>query len=113
MPPRRSSHDRTWRHNWTSSAGHEIPTTAWQDLVSEDPELRPDGENGPHAVEWLDPAGGVRGWFDWYAGVVYTTNPDRARVGKLLDIAARLGARVQGDAGEFYEKAEDWQEQAT
>lgn len=95
--------------HWTKSDRREITATAWQGLVSGDPELHPDLTNGPHAVTWADPAGRHHGWFDWYGGAVYTTNPDRATVGKLLDIAARLDARVQGDSGEFYTKAEDWE----
>ena len=103
----------TRAEHWTSSAGLEIPETQWHAVISTDPELRSDGENGPNAVVWLDAAGGERGWFDWYAGAIYTTNPDQARVGKLLEIAERLGARVQGDRGEFYETAEDWQEEVS
>ena len=98
--------------HWASSSGCEISVDAWQKLIAGDPHLRVDGENGPHAVVWLNVSGASRGWFDWHGGAVYTTNPDRETVRKLLAMAQLLDARVQGDEGEFYEKAEDWQQQA-
>ncbi len=36
------------------------PPPRGRNLISRDPELRPDGENGPHAVVWLGPANRVR-----------------------------------------------------
>ncbi|MAG58433.1 MAG: hypothetical protein CMJ83_19265 [Planctomycetes bacterium] len=102
----------TRAEHWTKSASQEISATEWGDAVFADPNLRPDSTNGPHAVLWLGPAGAVKGWFDWCAGAVYTTNPDRPLVAKMLELAGRLGGRVQGDQGEFYETAEDWNSEA-
>lgn len=39
---------------------------------------------------------------DWYEGNINTKQPDRALLGKMLDIAAKLGANVQGDDSEVY-----------
>jgi hypothetical protein len=41
-------------------------------------------------------------WFDWSHGNINTKNPDPAIVRKAIEIAATLGARVQGDDGEVY-----------
>jgi hypothetical protein len=38
---------------------------------------------------------------------VFTKDPDRATLAKMLRLAGRLGAKVQGDDGEFYETPED------
>lgn len=98
----------TRAEDWKDSSRQEITAVEWNDAVTADPNLRPDQENGPHAAVWLGPGGAVKGWFDWSAGAVYTTNPDRPSVAKMLELAKRLRARVQGDHGEFYESANDW-----
>ncbi len=62
----------------------------------------------PYFAVWsgpcTDPDGG---WFDWADGCVSTKNPDRAILGKLLQLADKLGAVVQGDDGEVYMRCED------
>jgi len=98
----------TRAEDWKQSAHHEITAGEWSDLVTADPNLRPDRDNGPHAAQWTDPSGSVKGWFDWFGGAVYTTNPDRPAVAKMLEFASRLQARVQGDEGELYATPEDW-----
>jgi len=88
--------------DWTSNAGHEIDSSEWLALVRDDAELTPDPSNGPYAVRWTST------WFDWFEGNVFTTDPDRATVAKLLQIAGMLDGVVQGDDGEFYESARQW-----
>jgi hypothetical protein len=94
--------------DWTQSSTRAITIAEWHDQITWDPDLRLDSENGPNSAHWVDSAGTVLGWLDWADGAVYTTDPDHATVGKLLEIAERLGARVQGDRGEFYETLHDW-----
>ena len=89
--------------DWTRNAGHEIDSSEWLACVRDDPELIPDPTNGPYAVSWSST------WFDWYEGNVFTTNPDRATVTKMLKIASALGGVVQGDDGELYESPRQWQ----
>ncbi|HLU38590.1 MAG TPA: hypothetical protein VK081_04345 [Planctomycetota bacterium] len=89
--------------DWSENAGHEITAAEWMAVVRADGELVPDPKLGPYAVRWSKTA-----WIDWFDGNVFTTDPDRATVGKLLEIAQRLSAAVQGDDGEFYENARDW-----
>jgi len=38
----------------------------------------------------------------WRDGVVYTKDPDDATIWKMIELAGRLGARVQGDSFHVY-----------
>ena len=62
---------------WSQNEGHEI------------------GE-----VEWL--ALNVGEPFYWADGNVVCKNPDAAMIERMVEMARRLGARVQGDDGELY-----------
>jgi hypothetical protein len=42
-------------------------------------------------------------WLDWFDGNISTKNPDEPLLHKMVDIAARLDAKVQGDDGELYD----------
>ena len=77
---------------WHQSDREPITAEEWQALVAADPELArgPDGEP-----------------FHWADGAVAVKHPDRATLATMLAIAARLGARVQGDDGEFYTRPGD------
>jgi hypothetical protein len=90
--------------DWTANAGHEIRAEEWQAVVAADDDLTADPSTGPYAVRYRASA-----WFDWFEGNVFTTDPDRATVTKLLALAAKLDAIVQGDEGEVYESAQQWQ----
>jgi hypothetical protein len=41
-------------------------------------------------------------WFDFSHGNIVVKNPDAAILRKMCEVAAALGARVQGDEGETY-----------
>jgi hypothetical protein len=89
--------------DWTANRGVEISTPEWMAVVAADPELSVDPDNGPFAAKF-----GTNGWFDWFEGNVFTTDPDHATVKKMLGIAHQLSATVQGDNGEFYDSANQW-----
>ncbi len=89
--------------DWTANRGLEISANEWLEVVSVDPELSLDPAHGPLAVQF-----GSGRWLDWYEGNIFTTDPDHATVTKLLSIAQRLSAAVQGDDGEFYDSPSDW-----
>lgn len=89
--------------DWSENSGVEISSHEWLGLVAADPELSLDAANGPLAVT-LD---GGR-WLDWFEGNVFTTDPDHATVSKMLALAEKLSAAVQGDDGEFYDSAAQW-----
>lgn len=97
--------------NWAENVGLEIPAEEWLAVVREDPELKPDPSNGPYAAAWSSSDTGHAGWFDWYEGTVFTTDPDGPTVGKMVSIAKILAAIVQGDEGEAYESQRDWRGQ--
>jgi hypothetical protein len=42
-------------------------------------------------------------WFRYHAGAVVVSNPDEAVRRRMFEVAAALGARVQGDEGELYD----------
>ena len=92
--------------DWTANRGAEIPKDEWLALIAADRELVADPANGDCAVRWRQTA-----WFDWFEGNVFTTDPDRPAVAKMIDLAHVLGGIVQGDRGEIYESARQWQEQ--
>ena len=79
----------------------------WLSYVEGDEELTLDPPNGVYSVIWK---GEGELWFDWYEGNVYTTNPDRIALEKMLSIAKALNAKVQGDNGEVYNTVEDLEE---
>ena len=93
---------------WPGSDRRPITADEWLAAVAADPELRIDPANGPHFAVWSGPCSYPDGgWFDWADGCVSTKHPDQAILGKLLQLAAALGAVVQGDDGEVYSRAED------
>lgn len=89
--------------DWTENSGHEIEAAEWTELADRDSELWRDPGNGPYAVRFRSQA-----WFDWSEGNVYTSDPDRATVSKMLAMAHALGGIVQGDDGETYDNAMQW-----
>jgi hypothetical protein len=46
---------------------------------------------------------GNMAWFYYFDGEVTVKNPDKEIFGKMFRIALKLGARLQGDEGEFYD----------
>jgi hypothetical protein len=101
--------------DWTHST--ELPITAaeWLKLVRLDSELTHDPTFGPYFVRWSGSPGKER-WLEWSDGCINTKYPDGALLAKLVAIAERLGAKVQGDGGEVYSGAEpvdEWLEDNT
>ena len=94
--------------HWAESNKSPITAAEWLALVAADPELRIEGKNGPYFAVWSSRAARPDGgWFDWADGRVTTKNPDRAVLGKSLQLATKLGAAVQDDDGEVYSRPED------
>lgn len=89
--------------DWTDNRGHQIDETEWLQLAADDADLTADPAHGPFAVRFKATA-----WFDWFEGNVFTTDPDRSTVTKMLLLATRLAAIVQGDDGEIYDTAQQW-----
>ena len=97
----------TRAEKWSDNAGHEISAEEWLAIIEADPELLVHPINGPTFALWLRPGQGPRGWIDWEAGNLWAQDPDRALLRKMLGIAKKLGAKIQGDEGELYETSTD------
>jgi len=95
---------------WAENVGQSISSEEWLRLVEQDPELTIDEQNGPLFVYWGPVSREYSPWFDWSGGNVHTKNADRNTLAKMLQIAASLGAVVQGDEGEVYTSPEDFPE---
>jgi hypothetical protein len=103
----------TRAENWFDSQQKPITPEEWLAVIGRDPELVIDPrDNGPYFALWLKHSlvHGDHPWLDWFEGRVHTKYPDRKTLGKMLEIASRLGAKVQGDNGEQYSRPEDLQE---
>ena len=87
---------------WADEVGPVITIEEWLAYVNSDPTLTPDSRNGPHMVLWNGPSKYEEPWIDWNEGELYTKNPDPPLIGKLLEIATALNARVRGDDNEVY-----------
>ena len=85
----------TRRDNWYDE-GADISADEWLKYVESDPELSIDESNGKYFAIWKE------GWLDWRRGEIYTKNPRKNLVEKMIQIANRLNAKVQGDEGEVY-----------
>ena len=89
----------TRREYWFNK-GADISADEWLNYVEIDPELSIDERNGKYFAVWKEDR-----WLDWRRGEIFTKNPRRALVEKMIQIANRLNAKVQGDEGEVYADA--------
>jgi hypothetical protein len=94
--------------HWAENEGHEITCEEWLALVAHDPELTLDPVNGDQYALWSGPSQYPEPWLKWWRGNISTKNPDKTLIVKMINIASKLGARVQGDDGEFYDSPPDW-----
>jgi len=90
--------------DWAENQGFEISTEEWLNLAQSDPDLVPVPENGKYFVVWHGATEYPETWFDWSNGNINTTAPDKATLSKMLEIARKLNAKIQGDEGELYEE---------
>jgi len=95
-----------------------IRADEWLGLVHDDCELRLvradlalylrllwhfGGPCGPHFAIWSGPSKYRFPWLDWSEpGHIYSKNRDGPLIDKMVQIAARLGAKVYGDLDEEY-----------
>lgn len=111
----------TRKPDW-SGDGPEITLDEWVAVVRSDPEMRLDAFaaaetrdthelvriEDPSLAVWTAYSGhgrdGNMAWFYLSHGNVVAKNPDEEIRRKMALLANRLGARVQGDDGEFYDE---------
>lgn len=95
---------------WAENNGMEITADEWLRLIRTDPQLTHDESNGPRFARVSGPPDGQQGWLDWSDGNVYANYPNRALFRKMLQIAGRFGAELQGEDGEVYARIDDFPE---
>lgn len=89
--------------NFFENEGCEIGVNEFLSIVERDPELKLAGYNGPHHTVFVDePAYGT--WLDWCHGNIDSKAPSSRMILKMIDIAERLKARMQGDELEYYDR---------
>ena len=91
----------TRKLHW-SDEGPNITAKEWLGVIADDPELELAGENGEYFTNWLGASTISEPWFNWSDGNIYATFPDKAQIAKVLEIASRLNAKVEGQDGEVY-----------
>jgi hypothetical protein len=113
----------TRAEDWLQSNDAPITLTEWKDYIQSDPEMRLDsyaeastqtGETIRYESQglgvWTAYSGheidGNMAWFGFCDGRIVVKNPDEEILRKMCAIAAKLGARVQGDDREFYEQSD-------
>ena len=104
----------TRKSEW-GDEGQDISLSEWKVVVGEDPSLRITGEvnaitcSGEHIsyksenlALWSGHPSGVAIPFDFRGGQIVVKSPDGPILKKMLSLAERLQAKVQGDEGEVY-----------
>lgn len=97
------------RENWFDDHGPVITMSEFESAVARDPDLvmvpMPDGwQRGPQSVAQL--AGDAQrqeSALHWSEGRIVSKHPSSVVIAKMCQLARELGARVQGDDGEFYD----------
>lgn len=84
------------------NAGHWITAEEWLRYVEQDPDLKLAGYNGDYFALWSGKSEYPDPWLDWFEGNIYTKSPDDPLIDKMVEIAKKLNAKVQGDDGEVY-----------
>ncbi len=102
----------TRKEHWFDDEGEEITLSEWLDYINSDQELNITDTNELDNIEntssplgyceWNVHPLNDKWWFDYSNGNIYTKNPDNDTIIKMLSIAEKLNAKVQGDDGEVY-----------
>ncbi len=91
----------TRRKDWVDQ-GDDIAFDEFVADVRSDPEFTHPGQMGDDFADWRSPKSGDGPWLCWDDGQVYAKNPEPEFIDKMVGVAKRLGAKVQGDDGEVY-----------
>jgi hypothetical protein len=91
--------------HWSDNEKLEITLEEFKQIVEQDPELEADKEDHTF-INWRK-EGVEASWLWWRDGDIFTKNPDPPTIEKMISIAKKLNARVQGDDGEIYISSTD------
>jgi hypothetical protein len=70
--------------------------------VRSDTEFRYPGQNVDDYADWRSPKSGYESWLCLSDGQIHTKNPEPEFIDKMVAVARKLRAAVQGDDGEVY-----------
>jgi hypothetical protein len=97
----------TRKESWSDEGGPAISEAEWRRVIEQDAELKLDTESrctmsdGEYVfASWKGAAGSL----GYYNGEITATNPEQPLICKMVSIARRLDASVQGDDGELYDE---------
>jgi hypothetical protein len=114
----------TRRENWyDEDISNQISLQEWKDYIESDAEMRLDnfaearlqsGEilrvESEGLTVWTTYSGddnnSNHAWFDFRDGNIVVKNPDEEIMRKMLSIADKLNAKMQGEHGEIYDLSE-------
>jgi hypothetical protein len=99
--------------DYVDAAANPIPREDWEAWVANAPDFRfhetdyvafnyEDGERKERLAVWTQHPEGQEPALFYYGGSVESGNPDEHTLRRMARVAADLGARLQGDDGEFY-----------
>ncbi len=92
----------TRKKDWADKSGPKITNSEWSEYLKSDKQIKSDKGLGKDGYVVTLASTRFPLFFDPKNGELYTTDPDKIAIEKLIEIAKRLNARVQGDDGEFY-----------
>lgn len=92
----------TRKDHWASDVGPKISFEEWVEYVRTDRQLMRDSENSEFDFIVTLPNETFPLWYNTRTGEIFTKNPSEKAVRKLIEIAEKLKAKVQGDEGELY-----------
>src|SRR5215208_470820 len=101
----------TRRKDRCDEDGPVITEDEWRALVGADPELSFNDPRDPLVATWIGSSIYPETLFDYCLGNIDTKNPDPPVIGKMLQMAEKLGAKVQGDDGEVYRSPTEFYEE--
>jgi len=91
----------TRKDDWDDVEGPRIDLSEWETIIESDPELALD--TSTQCDDWVfasfrDEVGALA----WDDGQIHAKDPNHPLIDKMVAIAKRLNAEVQGDDGEVY-----------
>ena len=108
----------TRAQNWWEKDAPPISEDEWKAIVASDSDLEitgfaeaqpPNGEviriESPHLTVWRGHSSQSPVYFTYSRNHISCKNPDDEILRKMLQIAVKLGSKVQGDEGEIYDES--------
>ena len=92
----------TRKVHWANDVGPKISFKEWKEHVSADRDILRDQNNSEFDFVVTLPNETFPVWYNTRTNEIYTKNPSKNAIRKLIEIAEKLKAKVQGDEGEFY-----------